>query len=230
MNWLKFLLRRARKEIDGQERIVPLDAWIEQVATTDIEKTKSVLQLAKRVYDNAKDSYSGPLLRRAKIVPAAQGQLVSAADAVIADSVVPEGMFAVHPDIAADKQCRQVLEQVLGVQPLDDKQWRSLLEDSLRAAENAGNVNDAAWQKFWTKLRSVPDDVALEFVTSSTSRIRVRSARGQWEIPAQVLRPGLTIPDHPDLAGILLDRNYHENDGPLLAPLNIGTEPRANLI
>jgi hypothetical protein len=169
-------------------------------------------------------------LRQAKIILAAQGLLVTASEAVIASGVVPAGKFAVHPDIAADKQCLQILEQVLGVQHLDDKQWRALLAQALAAANDAEHADDEAWSNVWGELRTAPDNVALEFVAASASRMRVRTARGRWEISSQVLRPGPIVPDHPALAGILLDRKYHANDERFLALLNIGTEPRADLI
>jgi len=45
-----------------------------------------------------------------------------------------------------------------------------------------------------------------------------------------VLRQGPIVGDHPNIAGLLLDPTYHANDEPLLAPLNIQSEPRNELI
>jgi hypothetical protein len=49
-------------------------------------------------------------------------------------------------------------------------------------------------------------------------------------LPSQVLRQGPIVGDHPNIAGLLLDPTYHANDEPLLAPLNIQSEPRNELI
>lgn len=229
-NRLKVLLRRAGKEENPDDEGSLLNKWIARIAAADLERARNVLLLVKRLSDSEKDYDFRMLLRRTKIIPAAQDKLIAALEAVIAIGVVPAGKFAVHPDIAADKQCRQVLEQVLGVQPLDDKQWRSLLEQALRSAESWSSDAAVAWSQVWNELRGAPNNVALDFIKASASRMRVRSTSGEWKIAGQLLYPGSIVPDHPDLAGILLDRQFHANDESLLAVLKVGPEPTADPI
>jgi superfamily II DNA or RNA helicase len=234
LNRLKFLLRRAKKkdeESDDNDHHPSLEAWLEQVATPEPAQARKVFQLAKQIVEVTNNYNIRTQVRRANVIPTTEGDLVAAGSAVIATGVVPAGKHAVHAEVAADKQCLQILDQVFGVKPLDGEQWRAVLEQALRSAENAWfHVMYEAWANLWGELRNAPQTVSLGVLSASAARVRVRNAQGKWVLPSQVLRPGPIVADHPNIAGVLLDPTYHANDAPLLAPLNIQSEPRNEMI
>ena len=222
INRLKVLLRRNKKDDDH----LALATWLESVASIDIAQTRVVFQLLKRIFDGTRDYTVRNELRRAKLIPTEHGNLVAASDAVICSGTVPAGKSAVHHAVVADKECSRILEQVLGVRPLDESQWQALLNQALLKAEQSwGQMTDQAWANVWDGLRNAPETVSLKFLTSSAARIRARSRRGQWELATHLLRLGPIVADHENLAGVLLDEQYHANDEHLLAPLHIEAEP-----
>src|SRR5205823_1652511 len=112
LNRLKFLLRRNKKKEgnnDNDDDRRSFESWLEQVAAAELGKTRAVFQLSKQVAEKTNAHTVRMQLRRAKVIPTAREDLVSAAVAVIATGVVPAGKSAVHPEIAADKQCLQIL-------------------------------------------------------------------------------------------------------------------------
>jgi superfamily II DNA or RNA helicase len=235
MNRLRFLLKRCKKKEVGNNNdddTRSFEPWLEQVAAPELEKARGVFQLSKQVAEKTNAYSVRTQLRQAKVIPTAREELVSAAGAVIATGVVPAGKSAVHPEIAADKQCLQILEQILGVKPLDGEQWRMLLAQALHSAESAWyeQMMNVAWENLWSELRNAPQTVTMSFLTASMARMRVRNGAGKWVLASQVLTPGPIVTDHPDISVVLLDKNYHADDELLIAPLCIQSEPRNELI
>ncbi|HXR75394.1 MAG TPA: DEAD/DEAH box helicase family protein [Bryobacteraceae bacterium] len=227
LNRLKYLLRRAKKKDD--DHVPSLESWLEQVATPEPAQARLVFQLARQIVEGTNNINIRMLVRRAKAIPTTEGTLVPAGIAVIASGVVPAGKHAVHAEVAADKQCQQILDQVFGVKPLDGEQWRAVLEQALRAAQNSYG-NGVAWVNFWSELRNAPQTVSIGLLGASSARVRVRNSQGKWVLASQVLRPGPVVDDHPNLASVVLDTKYHANDEPLLVPLKIQSEPLNELI
>jgi hypothetical protein len=151
---LKALLRRTKTE-DNQ---VALAKWLESIASLEIVKTRAVFQLLKRIFDTTRDYGVRKELRQARVIPTEQGKVAAASQVVIASGVVPAGKFAVHPAVAADEDCKPILEDVLGVKPLDDTQWHALLHQALSTAEQSwGQARDPAWANLWSGLRGAPE-------------------------------------------------------------------------
>jgi hypothetical protein len=234
LNRLKVLLRRDKKkegdnDIDDNKPL--LESWLEQVAAPELTQARKVFQLSKQLAEKTNAYNVRMELRRAKVIPTTQGELVSAARAVIATGVVPAGKSAVRPDIATDKQCAHILDQIFGVKPLDGEQWRMVLEQAIRAAESAwSHTMDEAWTNLWNELRKAPRAVSQDFISAAASRLRVRNGVGSWVLPSQVLRPGVIVADHPKIAAVLLDLKFHASDEHLLSALNVLSEPRNELI
>ena len=226
LNRMKTLFRRNENNDDNS---CTLEQWLESVASLDIAKTITVLLLLKQISDTTRDFNVRDELRRARLILTEQGALVRASEAVISSGVVLAGKFAVHRALAADTDCRAILEQILGVRPLDEKQWHILLNQALINAENAwGKPIDQAWANVWDSLRSAPQGVSLGFLESSRERMRARSRQGQWEFASQLLLTGGVAANHPSLASILLDEEYHANDE--WQQLQIESEPNNELI
>lgn len=228
LNRLRFLLRRVKENADDG---ILLEEWLERVASADLAVARDILHLVKCIHDSSRDYDVRNQLRRSRLIPTEEDTLVAAADAVMSNGVVPAGKSAVHHSIAADKKCRKILKQVLGVRRLDDTQWQALLKQGLREAEKAyPYAMDDAWERFWSGLRDVPQELAVKFITSASERVRVRNLSGEWVLPAQLLRPGCIVVNHPDLADLLVDERFHADDEKLLEPLQIRPEPRNELI
>jgi hypothetical protein len=188
LNRLKAHLRRSKK--DGNQ--LALTKWLEAIASLDLTQTRAVFQLLKRISDAARDFSLRNELHSAKVIPAEQGKLGAAVEVVFSSGVVPAGRLAVHYAVAQDRECRLILEQVLGVRPLDDSQWRALLNEALVTAERSwGQASDHAWANFWSCLRKAPQTVSLPFLTSFPGRVHARSRSGQWQLANRLLRPGL---------------------------------------
>jgi len=227
LNRLKALLRRAKKD-DAQ---IALAKWLESIASLDIAKTRAVFQLLKRIFDTTRDYSVRNELRQARVIPTEQGKVAAASQVVISSGVVPPGKYTVHHAVTADKDCKPILEEVLGVKPLDDTQWHALLNQALSTAERSwGQTRDQAWANLWGGLRGAPEAVSLKFLASAQVRMRARSRRAEWQFASQLLRPGAIIPDQTDLAAILLDEAYHADDEPLLRALHIGAEPEYDFV
>jgi len=224
---LKALLRRSKKH-DNQ---LALTQWLEAVASVDMAQTRAVFQLLKRIFDASRDYSVRNELRLARVIPTEQGKLAAASEVIISSGVVPTGRFAVHHAVAADKECKPILEQVLGVRPLDDNQWQTLLNETLLIAERSwGQAADHAWANLWSCLRKAPQTVSLGFLTSLAARVHTRSFSGKWVLASRLLRPGLIAADDANVWGLLLDEQYHVNDEPFLAALHIRSEPPNELI
>ena len=194
------------------------------------ERTPAVFQLLKRVDEVRRDYAIREQLRRAKVIPSEQGEFVAAIDTVFSTGVVPSGKWAVHHAVLADKEARQVLEKILGVRPLDDIQWGSLLWEALRGAESSSFAEEPAWAKVWSILRSAPENVAKDFISANGAKLRVRCRTGDWRTSNLVLLPGTIVPDDPSTSHVLLDQVYHVNDSSYLDALDIRSEPSDRML
>jgi superfamily II DNA or RNA helicase len=229
LNRLKFLFRRRKGKDDPG---VDLVDWLEGVASGYPPRVPGVLELVKRVSESGRSFNARDRLRRAKLVPSQDGMIVAAMDAVISDGFVPDGKYAVHRDVVEQKECRDILETILGVKPLDDPQWSTLLNDAIREAERVllTGDQDIRWQEVWNGIRNAPESVSNAILKSGAERVRVRSLGGKWEPPAQLLRAGSIVPDDPSVKDVLVDHLFHQDDERFLSILRVGPEPRNDLV
>lgn len=227
---LKKLASRTRRRKD---RSLPVERWLECVASTAPTKAQKVLHIVNQVYGSLRGTDRRILekLRDVRLIPTDQKTLVSASTAVIGGGVVPTGKFAVHKAVVADERCRQILEDVLGVRSLDDRQWRAILDQALEDAGKSWHWNrHEAWDKFWTAIGEAPSDLTLSFVDSVADRIHLRSISKEWRIPARLLRAGGVVSSQPELSSVLLDEDYHASHKKIVERLQIQPEPPKRLL
>ncbi|WP_298993074.1 DEAD/DEAH box helicase family protein [uncultured Pseudokineococcus sp.] len=126
----------------------------------------------------------------------------------------------VHPELAACEEVRDALA-VLGIEELDAK---GELQHLLAARE-------PDWDAVWTSARGLPLESAREAIAAQLSgppeyRLRVRSAAGEWVMPAKAFLPGPVIPaDGGRDSAYLIDPAYHAADMALLRSLGAVSEP-----
>lgn len=201
-------------------------AWFGLVAFTEKQSAIRVLRLAESYAGSVNRTEWNSVRGGLPIVPVQDGGLVMPGKAVFAapDMNVP-GRTVVASWAAEDTDARRILEEVLGVRPLEDAEWKSILNEHFPFGEAV--VDDAVWTRRWEVLRSAPETVRTTFLMQQGSRVRVRRSDAAWVSFGDALLPGALI-EEDDLSSnrnLLVDAEFHRDDRALLKAIGVREMP-----
>lgn len=176
---------------------------------------------------NGKKLVAQQKIRRARIVPAADGTCVAPEVAIIAPpSLVPSGLVPVHPQAADDERARRFLTDTLSVKALSADVWETLLGESLERAVSADDP--PTWTTFWANLAEAPLDAVTAFLDETDiTELRFRNLNGDFR-PRDELIAG---PDDAAAglpAALMLDLEFHEAHKTSAPAALFETYPRAS--
>lgn len=192
-----------------------LDDWFSVVASTNCEQALAVLHLAEAV--SRKTSSADWELQRdnLEIIPSAEDKLSSPDALVLLDDaqLAPQGVSLVNPCLIHNSEAYALICDVMGVQPLDDERWGSLLCD-------AKHDNDHAL--LWKRLRLAPMTVREDFLERHKGSIRILACDQAWVAADEVLFPGKLVEEGGPLnSGVLVDPTFHAGDETYLRKLGV---------
>lgn len=208
------------------------ESWFGVVASVKPREASAVLQLAETFSIDMKPSEWGQVRPTLAIIPTQSGQLVTAANVVLApEGVSVPGRSSVAAELQSNTEARRILSEVLRVKELDDQVWVSILAEALRVPSSPAEVKDAGWSAFWSRLRRAPAGVRKGFIESHRDQIRVRRRDGQWvKADSVLLRGGLVNEGDPaPNSNVLVDSNAHGNDGASLTTLGVLDVPAGDM-
>lgn len=206
-----------------------IESWFKVIASPEHGRCLHVLTLAKAVaadskgyeWEGARDSLC--------IVPDDSGQLRKPTELVLAPAGSSVGgLSVVEPRLQQDPQARAILTSVLGIRPLGEDVWETLLQTRLDEVPNhASERADDAWQSFWTTLRAAPAVVRDGFLLANRWRVRIRRNEGLWVQPQDALLPGSVVSADDKTAStrVLVDMQFHVDDVDALAKLGARQVP-----
>lgn len=224
----EMIRRQARKEAEPANlRRRDASPWFTEIAKTDIEPAKLVLELAGR-YAEKRDTWTWQQERASlSIIPSHLGQLHNPSQLVIAPAgIAIPGRECVAPALVEDPEIFELLTQSLGVKQMDDEGWRTLLEEAFSSANK--DRSDDSWRMFWGRLRQAPESVRNRFLERHREEIRVRRKDGAWVLHDEALLPGMIVaPEDGEPANqkILVDRDAHAGDGETLKTIDVSECP-----
>lgn len=207
-------------------------SWFGCVASAKTEECLAVLRLAKDWSEKLSASDWKTIRRDLEIIATANGTLAKPDEIILLpkEATPPSGLQAVHPDLLALPEAARILREQFGIKELDASYWKQLLSNSLGAAEKSfGEAKSRQWSILWQHLRQAPKGISEEFSEEWNERIHVRSASGDWLPPTEVLFAGkIVYEDDGENRGVLVDTEFHRNDGNLLCFLGVSDQPSAN--
>jgi len=225
------LAERLQKSI-GDESSCPAltrpgaGAWFNAIAAAEQERASNVLRLAEAFLDTM-DRPARVRCRNLRIVPLANGELATPDEAVFADPDFEDhGRKAVAAWAVSDPETQRILRDVLGVQSLGDDFWKRILGEHFPPG-NLEPADDAKWRTRWKVLRSAPQSVLADWLTSNLKRLRVLRRDGKWVSTEDALLPGgLVSPENVSKnAMVLVDTEFHQPDASLLARIGVQDSP-----
>ena len=198
--------------------------WFREVASTDIELTKRVLELAKHYADRQQLGQWQQDLKLLAIIPSSNGHLCTPDKLVIApDGIAIPGLESVASALVDDAESERILIAVLQVKSLDENGWKDILKRALPK-----DKSELRWQQFWVTLRQAPEFVRNGFIDLQRRVVRVRRRDGAWTLYDQVLAPGHIVHiDDPEKSndGLLVDSATHVGDHEFLQRIGVSDCP-----
>ena len=204
------------------------EPWFEKIASSEPLVAIRVLKLVEIFCASISSSEWNRMRGSLPIVPVEDGGLVTPRQAVFAgpDMNLP-GRRVVATALADDAEGRRILEEVLGVRPLDDSEWSKILIEHLPTVVPQNDGDATVWDKWWGILRSAPVAVRMAFLKEHAQKVRLRLRDGSWVYAGDALLPGaLVAEDDPSSnRNLLVDAGFHGNDRPLLQCLDVRDMP-----
>jgi superfamily II DNA or RNA helicase len=201
---------------------------ISQTASTDIQKSKSLLVLLKQIHEKISPENWKALvadkLNTTSLIPSTEGKLECINNLIIG----PEkfgGKTPVAAELAADEECAKILTGTLGIRKADDtRAWEERLAQSFRNAQSSSDGN--LWKHLWRELRIAPKATAMTFVEKNKSGIWVKRRDGNWCVAQKVLLPGGWIKeDDKENSRLLIDNEAHAEDSEFVRQLGVLSAP-----
>lgn len=208
--------------------------WFADVASTDLPTAALVLRLAESYKGDCKPTDWEAVRGRLAIIPAQDGQLVTAGQALLApEGTVVPGHSAVATALCSDPDIRRILVDVMGVRTPDNKVWLEVLTEALAVACSyaSSEITSRAWQDFWAVSRQVPEPVREQFFRNCSGKIRIRRRDGSWVCADEVLLPGRLIAadDTSANGNLLIDGMTHGGDEAALRVLGVAEMPEGQV-
>ena len=190
--------------------------WLEQIAKPEVEHAKKVLRLAEECMKKMTGEEWYEIKALLKIIPSADGRLLSAGEALLATGDIPTDRILILPELADDAEIRSIL-LTLGVKEPDDNLWRETLARLLPGDANGD------WEQFWKNLRMCPPAVSEAFVrTLVNGKILLKRNDDKWVLPTEALLPGGWVCADDDVNGKwLVNAAFHGNDSDILRKLGV---------
>lgn len=213
--------------------------WFETVASEDLSGAVRTMKLVSKFRDKIRVEEWSSLRPMLQIIPTVSDGLKPADLVFFAppDTRIP-GKFVVSEEVANDPEAKELAMGVLGVKPLDDDGWRSVLKEALFAAKNSPGAyagwqhptekqeEDRRWTHFWTTLRMSPEQIRWSFVSLVHQFIKVLNRAMEWVGGSDVLRSGCLIDSNDaDNSKHVTHPVFHKDDAEILDKIGIHEIP-----
>ncbi len=217
----------------GMLRKCEATSWFEEIASVELTRATTVLQLAEAYASDCKPVEWGALREHLAIIPSQDGRLVTASRALLAPegTAVPD-RTTVASALYNDSDARRILAEVLKVQAPDDNMWKQVLAEALRDIPRYQPETDAkGWKAFWSRLRQAPKGARDQFLQSNGREIRICRRDDTWVSADEVLLPGVLIGADDTSANqkVLVDDTVHHGDRVALAVLGVCEMPEGDV-
>jgi len=213
-------------------KLCTVPSWFGCTASVEPNGCLAVLRLAKDWSEKLSTADWKTTRRDLEIIATANDTLAKPDEVILLpkEETPPSGFQAVHSDLLALPEAARILRDQFAIKELDDSYWTQLLASSLGAAEKLwGESKSRQWCIFWQHLRQAPEGISEEFAEEEMKRIHVRCASLDWLPPTEALFPGeIVSEDDNENRGVLVDPEFHRNDGGLLYFLGVCDKPSGN--
>lgn len=208
------------------------ESWFGLVASADVEIALGVLKLAESFSKELKPGEWNQARPTLAVIPTQSGKLVTADGVVLSpDGMSVPGRAPVAAELQSNPEARDILRNVLRVSELDDKIWKSVLEEAIQVPNWSEEVREAGWKAFWSCLRRAPAGVRKDFLAANAHSIHVRRRGGDWVLAERVLLPGFLVAekDRSSNRNLLVDGDFHARDSASLLAIDVAEAPQGDL-
>ncbi|WMT79375.1 hypothetical protein [Bradyrhizobium sp. Ash2021] len=219
MSRLRELRSRSKQELSERD----ICWWLEAACAPTVPDDIACLALVAALSKSREWWSFRERVRKAEIVLADAGKLVSAQDAVVDGATTNiDSIYQVEPKLLADAASRKVLVDLLSIKSLDNEEWERRMRRVVGTALGEQGVRETlAWKSAW-RLLSVAPPTVLEKISNLFDQIKIRCLDNGWRYRHQVLLLGRIVSeDELDVgASLLVDLEVHKPNASIPSSLD----------